>query len=135
MINRQRFGIFLATSALVGGYLLPASAAEFTPAPGATAPVAATPAPVAAPQVPIAAPAPVADTPPPTSASVHVTASPAKVARSAPAIHAKRKIVARIATPTERVQPRAQEYEVASTAPASVQCRYCGYPMLFGIAY
>jgi len=131
MINRQRFGLILATSALVGGYLLPASAAEFTPAPGATAPAAA--APVAAAPAPIAAPAPVASNPP--AAPVRATASPAKVARSAPAIHAKRKIVARIATPIERVQPRAQEYEVASTAPASAPCHYCGYPVLFGVAY
>jgi hypothetical protein len=133
MINRQRFGIFLLTSALVGGFMLPVAAAEFTPAPGTAAPAAAAPAPVAASPAPIAAaPAPIVATPTRAPASV---AAPAKVARAVPTTHAKHKIIARIRPPSELVQPRPQEYEVASTASANVQCRICGYPVIFGIAY
>jgi hypothetical protein len=132
MINRQRFGILLMTSALVGGFMLPAAAAEFTPAPGAaapapaTAPVAATPAPVAAAPAPVAAaPAPVAATP-----------APAKTAKATPAIHTARKIVARVAAPVvEPVQQRPSEYVIASTAPTGSQCRTCGYPIIYGVAY
>jgi hypothetical protein len=110
--------------------MLPAAAAEFTPAPGAaapapaTAPVAATPAPVAAAPAP-AAPAPVAATP-----------APAKTAKAAPAIHTARKVVARVAAPVfEPVQQRPSEYEIASTAPTGSQCRTCGYPIIYGVAY
>ena len=122
MIHRQRFGVFLMTSALVGSFILPAAAAEFTPAPGAAiaAPVAAAPAPAPAP-----APTPVAATP-----------APAHTAKATPAAHARHKIVARVATPvSEPVQPRPREYEIASTAPTGGQCRSCGFPVLFGVAY
>jgi hypothetical protein len=121
MINRQRFGIFLVTSAFFAGLLLPAAAAEFTPAPGAAAPAA------------VSAPAPVAATPAP--APLAVAPAPAKVANSTPATHPKHKIVARIAAPSESIQSRPAEYEIASTAPVGVPCRACGYPLIFGIAY
>jgi hypothetical protein len=124
MTNRQRFGIFLMTSALVGGFLLPAVAAEFTPAPGTAASAPAS-APVAAAPSSASAPTPVA-----------ATRAPAHAANATPVAHAKHKIVARIATPViEPVQPRPHEYEIASTAPIGGQCRFCGYPIIFGIAY
>ena len=129
MINRQRFGIFLMSSALVGGFLLPAAAAEFTPAPGAAAPasVAAPPAPaVAAPaQVSAPAPKPVAAAPAPAKTA------PAQTARAS---HATHKIVARMATPANE-PVRETTFEVASTAPTGSPCRLCGYPTIFGIAY
>ncbi len=114
MTNRQRFGILLMTSALVGGTLLPATAAELTPAPVAAAP----------------APAPVAATPAP--APVAAVPAPAKVTKVTHVTH--HKVVARIATPVSQpVQQR--PIEVASSEPTNYSCRYCAYPMMFGIAY
>jgi hypothetical protein len=124
MINRQRFGIFLMSSALVGGFLLPAAAAEFTPAPGAAAPasVAAPPAPVVAAPAQVSAPAP---------KPVAAAPAPAKTVRTS---HATHKIVARMATPVNE-PVRETTFEVASTTPTGSPCRLCGYPMIFGIAY
>ena len=118
MTNRQRFGMLLMTSALLGGYLLPAAAVELTPAPAASVPApppaaVATPAPVAAHAAPVA------------------SASPAT--RTATR-HATHKVVARFAYPVAEPVPF-ESYEVASSAPTSYSCRFCGYPMIFGIAY
>jgi len=124
MTNRQRFGILLMTSALVGGLSLPAAATELTPAP-----VAATPAPAPVAATPAPAPAPVAAAPAP--ARIAATPAPAKVAK---VTHATHKIVARIAAPVSYpVQQR--PYEIASSEPTNYSCRYCAYAMMFGIAY
>jgi hypothetical protein len=116
MTSRQRFAIFLTTSALVGGLCLPALAGELTPARTGTE-TSAQPAPMQA-----AAPAQSAA---PKQAAQPEVARASKAAKMTP--HHR---IARAAPPAPYVQ---REIQVASSELPTP--RYSHYPMMFGVAY
>jgi hypothetical protein len=127
MTNRQRLQILLVTSAMAGGFVLSAAAAEL-PLP----PVGVTTPPASKAET-ATAPANKAETATPPAHKV-VQAKPAasKVAKETPRIHH------RVVYPIVVAQPPVEQepIRVASSAPLPSSCGYsCSLPLMLGVTY
>jgi len=126
MINRQRLGLLLTTSALIGSFGLPLSAGELPlPPVGATVPAIQAP-----------------------SKALQITGSTSKPARPVSAKaetvlrHRSHRVTAIALSvpqplPPPRLTVQPELVEIASSAPqASLLCRlWCSGPLVFGVTY